>query len=106
MRKKRDKAAYKLAIRKKEKGSKEEFSDSLNDALIHKDMDSFWKSWRSKFGNKHSPSMIDEKAIADKFANVFESVSVPNSLDGHKTSKAQFLHVMLNMLEKLWIYKC
>ena len=50
--------------------------------------------------------MIDEKAIADKFANVFESVSVPNSLDGHKTSKAQFLHVMLNMLEKLWIYKC
>jgi len=50
---KRDKAAYKLGIRKKEQGSKEEFSDSLNDALIHKDMDSFWKSWRSKFGNKN-----------------------------------------------------
>ena len=38
---KRDKAAYKLGIRKKEKGSKEEFSDSINDALLHKDMDSF-----------------------------------------------------------------
>ena len=38
---KRDKAAYKLGIRKKEKGSKEEFPDSLNDALLHKDMDSF-----------------------------------------------------------------
>ena len=90
----RDKAAYKLAIRRKEKGSKEEFSDSLNDALMHKDMDSFWKSWRSKFGNKSSPSTIDglfdEKAIADRFASVFESVSVPNSLNTQETLKSQF----------------
>ena len=57
-------------------------------------MDSFWKSWRSKFGNKNSPTMIDglfdEKAVADRFANVFESVSVPNSLNTHKMLKSQF----------------
>ena len=83
----KDKAAYKLGIRNKEKDGKEEFSDSLNDALMHKDMESFWKSWRSKFGNKKPPFMIDglcnEKAVADKFAHVFESVSVPNSMNTH-----------------------
>ena len=34
--------------------------------------------------------LFDEKAIADRFANVFESVSVPNSLNTHKTLKCQF----------------
>ena len=40
----RDKAAYKLAIRTKEKDHVNEFSDSLNDALMSKDMDRFWKN--------------------------------------------------------------
>jgi len=44
--------------------------------------------------------LFDEKAIADRFANVFESVSVPNSLNTHKTLKSQILHVMLNILER------
>jgi len=43
---------YKLAIRTKEKQSKEHFSDELNDALINKDMNSFWKCWKSKFSRK------------------------------------------------------
>ena len=46
----RDKATCKLAIRNKEKTHANEFSDSLNDALSSKDMNMFWKSWRSKFG--------------------------------------------------------
>jgi len=55
----KDKAAYKLCIRTKEKENRSHYSDSLNDALMNKDMDSFWKSWRSKFGCKSSAAMID-----------------------------------------------
>ena len=47
----RDKATDKLAIRNKEKTHANEFSDSLNDALISKDLNRFWQSWRSKFGS-------------------------------------------------------
>jgi len=43
------KFAYKLAIKNKEHGNQNEFTNSLNDALLAKDMDSFWRSWRSKF---------------------------------------------------------
>jgi len=34
--------------------------------------------------------LFDEKAVADRFANVFKSVSVPNSLNTHKMLKSQF----------------
>jgi hypothetical protein len=90
----RDKATYKLAIKTKQQNSVNEFSDSLNDALLHKDMESFWKSWKSKFGSKGSPSVIDgccgEDVIAEKFAMVFESVSVPNSADRHRQLESSF----------------
>jgi len=39
-------------------------------------MNMFWKSWRSKFGSKHTATVIDgfnnEKAIADRFASIFQ----------------------------------
>lgn len=89
-----DKAAYKLAIRNKEKNRANEFSDSLNDALNNKDMDSFWKSWRSKFGSKHTATVIDglcnEKDIADRFASVFQAACVPNSVQRHMELEAKF----------------
>ena len=44
----KSKLRYKQEIRKKEKEGSQHFSDSLADALLHKDMNSFWKSWRSK----------------------------------------------------------
>jgi len=43
-----DKLRYKLSIRTKQEASTNEFSNSLNDALLSKDMDSFWRTWRSK----------------------------------------------------------
>jgi len=46
---KRDKLRYKQSIKNKERLSANSFSDSLNDALSTKDMDSFWRTWRSKF---------------------------------------------------------
>ena len=47
-------------IRKKEKEGIKHFSDSLSDALLHKDMNSFWKSWRSKMGGGSTSDIIDE----------------------------------------------
>ena len=54
----RDKLRYKLAIRSKAASSANDFSDSLNDALLNKDMDNFWKTWRSKFSKGHTSSVI------------------------------------------------
>ena len=83
----RDKALYKLAIRTKRKERANEFSDCLNDALLCKDMNGFWKSLRSRFGGKPMATVIDglydDKAIADRFANVFQAACVPNSLTRH-----------------------
>jgi len=71
---KRDKLRYKLAIKQKERCNANSFSDSLNDALSSKDVNSFCKIWRSKFGNNRLPSVIDdccnEVDIANRFAEV------------------------------------
>jgi len=93
---KKDKEAYTLGIRTKEKKQvRSDYSDSLNNALMNKDMDTFWKSLRSTFGCKSSTAMtdgiFDDKGIANKFANVFESVSVPNSVDRHKLLETKFI---------------
>jgi len=73
----KDKAAYKLAIRTKEKQSAGDFSDSFNDVLMYKNMDSFWKTWKSTFCGKQTAQVIDgycdEKDIADRFASVFQT---------------------------------
>jgi len=81
----RDKANYKRAIRYKEKSRANEFSDSLNDSLLNKDMNRFWQFWRSKFSSKHPTvlfvdGLCDVKYTADRFASVFQSVCVPNCL--------------------------
>ena len=34
---------------------------------------------------------FDDRGIANKFANVFESVSVPNSEDRHKLLETEFI---------------
>ena len=47
----RTKLRYKQAIRKKEKEGTRHFSDSLSDALLHKDINFFWNSSvNSKWG--------------------------------------------------------
>ena len=91
----RDKLRSKLAIRSKAASSANDFSDTLNDALLNKDMDNFWKTWRSKFSKGHKSSVIDgccgDKAIADRFAQVFQSVCIPNSETRHRELHADFL---------------
>jgi len=41
-----DKLRYKSAIKSKEVTAANQFSNSLNDALLEKDIDAFWNSWR------------------------------------------------------------
>jgi len=69
-----DKLRYQLAVRSKAAASANDFSDVLNRALLNKDMDGFWMSWRSKFTKGHVSTVIDgcchDKAIADRFASV------------------------------------
>jgi len=90
----RAKAAYKLALRNKERNSQHEFTNSLNDALLNKDLDSFWRSWRAKFGSNNRSSVIDgcsdDIGIADKFGTLFKSCCVPNSQSQHDLLKAKF----------------
>ena len=85
---------YKLAIRPKEKQNKEHFSDELNDALINKYMNSFWKCWKSTFSRKKVFKVVDgvcdPSVIAGKFANMFKTVCSPNSAERHSSLKSQF----------------
>jgi len=85
---------YKTAIRNKEKQSKLEFTDELNDALMNKDMNSFWRTWQSKFSRKKVSPVIDglfEPAlIAEKFADIFKAACAPNSAERHASLKDQF----------------
>ena len=62
-------------------------------------LDSFWNSWRSKFGKLQAASVVDgcsdDKNIADRFATVFSSDCVPNSLERHEqhgNNLTVFLH--------------
>jgi exonuclease III len=90
----RAKLNYKSAIKKKESLSKQDFSDSLNDALLTKNMDTFWNTWRSKFGKHTCSSVIngcrDDQNIADIFASSFQSIYMPNSSARHEQLKEQF----------------
>lgn len=89
-----DKRRYKLAIKSKEKVAADQFSNSLNDALVNKDMDAFWNSWKSKFGKQQRAKVIDgcydEKSIADDFAKMFSEVCVPNSYERHGQLRSNF----------------
>ena len=71
---------YRKALRDKESKLSLEVSNSLNDLLLKKNFNNFWKSWKHKFGNKNNNAdicidgMLDSTAIAAQFANFFESV--------------------------------
>jgi len=45
----KDKAAYKLAVRAKERDDKQVYTNDLHEALLRKQGTAFWKCWGSKF---------------------------------------------------------
>lgn len=85
---------YKSAIRSREKERRDQFSDELNDALATKDMNSFWRSWQSKFSKKKVSSVIDgvcdPAVIAGSFADMFQAACVPNSIYTQQLLKNDF----------------
>ena len=82
-----DKLRYKSAIKSKETHSKNQFSESLNDVLLSKDVPAFWNIWRSKFSKSKPPPVLDgycdDQSIADCFAGVLGATCVPNSESRH-----------------------
>jgi len=90
---KRDKLRYKLSSKNKERLRANSFSDSLNDALSTKDMDSFWRTWRPKFTKSQLPGVIDgccNVAGIEFFSEVFKAVCVPNSKDKNEQLHSVF----------------
>jgi len=71
---KRNKMAYKLAIRRKKRSCQNDFSDSLNDALMHRELGDFWRIWKSKFSNSSQASVVDSCSEEEGIANTFASV--------------------------------
>ena len=73
----RDKNAYRKAIRDGERSEKCIYSNDLHEALAHKNGTAFWKVWRAKFeGNRHNFTHVngvtDYVEITDMFARHFQ----------------------------------
>ena len=76
-----DKRAYcRSAVRKQESDSVERYTNELNDALLLKRGNDFWKCWNSVRGTcqcKQVDGFADHRQIANNFANRFAvSISV------------------------------
>ena len=82
-----------------------EFSDSLNDALLNKDINGFWSTWRSKFSKSRPTRVIDgycdENSIANRYADVFSAVCVPNSGVKHSELCEEFFALYAGYDQKL-----
>ena len=91
----KNKRVYKIAIKNNEMSNRDIFSNALNEALLDKDTDNFWKSWRSKFGKDKVNSLVIDgecsaNIIAQNFAGIFKDISVPNSSEKHNALKTNF----------------
>ena len=79
---------YKPLIKAKEMESNSEFSSELSDALLQKNSNQFWKSWKSKFGKKQQDAALLQGCInsaysTDKFAEYFRGLYESNSPEKH-----------------------
>ena len=93
--KQRSNYAYKQFLRKSKNESSSSMSSELSSNLLNKDTNSFWKNWNSLNGNPRSfSSMIDgcinHKDVADRFANVYQSVYKRSASDDNLRN--QFNH--------------
>lgn len=94
--KRRAKAEYKSAIRKKKSVEDANISNDLHDFLLSKDTTAFWKTWECKFKSRRkSPPTVDgcrqHGDIANIFANNFQNACRPNNAECHEKLKDQFL---------------
>lgn len=91
----KDKLLYKLAIKKEKDKAKNVVSDNLQEQLISKNTNEFWKTWKNKVNNKQSTKIhlqdnLTSKIAAQKFAEYFEGVCSPNSNDFNIAKNKEF----------------
>ncbi|MFZ2538984.1 MAG: reverse transcriptase family protein [Oscillospiraceae bacterium] len=96
-----DKLKYKLRIKEIKSNSELEISNDLHDALMSKDINSFWKTWNLKFKNKSKQcwpinGKTDEREIVQEFEKYFENVCQPNSNERFVQLKLEFLERFTN----------
>ena len=69
--KKLAKGKYKNKVRQQKSADVDDFNNCLHDALLSKDPDNFWKSWRSKFGKKKPfPNIVDGSINKNEIADI------------------------------------
>ena len=83
--KNKNKLLYKLAIKKEKIQSDGRISDQLQESLLLKNSINFWKTWKTKVCNKYNSKIrlednLSSSEAADKFANFFQKVNSPNSV--------------------------
>ena len=66
---------------------------------MNKDPQAFWQTWKAKFGTRKTnrPTVnvdgsCDSKVVAEKFANIFESVCKPNNVRRYNRMRDNFLY--------------
>ena len=102
---KKQKYAYKKAIRNKQKDENLSITTSLHDALSAKDHSTFWKMWKSKFGSQNKVPLVvnghtDSKEIADAFAHSFALACSSNSKLRNDKLYEEFIEKLLKYKEK------
>ena len=81
----RIRAAYKSALKAAKRAPKQAAWDRIHASLLHKDTNSFWKSWKQLHNKNKSelPSVVDgystEETIAGAFKKCFSKNSTPNN---------------------------
>ena len=95
----KDKSAYKAAIRNHRREATEIYTNDLHEALLNKEGNAFWKCWRSKFGqSRQAPrqvdGIVDPSSIADYFAEHFSRVC-----DGAACPESERLRSSLFMMK-------
>src|SRR6267154_6580634 len=93
---KKAKMNYKQELSKCREEKESDFCVELSDALLVKDMDTFWKSWNNKFSKRSLHAKVvegynDHTDIANVFKDFFCKSSVPNNAALHRSHKEQFL---------------
>ena len=93
--KRQTKSEYRNKIRQNKAAEVADVNNRLHDALLRKDPENFWKSWRSKFGTKTKiPNIIDGSInhgiISDKFGAHFAKVCCGNSAEKAAKFKSEY----------------
>jgi exonuclease III len=94
--KQKAKLKYKSMIKFKKSKAKGKITDSLCDALLDKNQQSFWKVWKLNFGNKDKQckcveGLIDEASIANKFADYFSKTCNSNNFNSDNEIRDKIL---------------